>query len=102
LTASVTAIRGPNGREANIHEYLARGIVPSTITTEKEVTHPNFVDLVNAGYHFQVGRLDDLINNIRSQDLTSVKVRAEWLNRVELWTQKAIEDHRLIAHEKTP
>jgi hypothetical protein len=40
--------------------------------------------------------LDVLIDRIDEQDSTSVLTRGQWVDRLELWTLKAIEDNSLL------
>jgi hypothetical protein len=84
-----------------ISQYLSRAIVPSTVLIAGEEVYPNPVTLLNAGLHFLLEELPELIQNIAGEDPESVETQSRIGARVELWILKAIEDNRLLARQET-
>jgi hypothetical protein len=82
-----------------ISEYLARAIVPSTVVIGHEQHHPEPIILLNAGFHFLLEELPQLINRISGEDPLSVEAQSRIGSRVELWILKAIEDNRLLTRQ---
>jgi hypothetical protein len=87
---------------AVIEEHLHRGIVPSTVFFNGDRRNPRPITILNTAYKLALESLDILISSARDQDPASVRVRAEWLRRLEQWTVKAFEDHRLLAYKPAP
>jgi hypothetical protein len=86
--------------QKDIRNYLSRAIVPSSIIHKGVLTYPDPIAIVNAAYGLQLEALEELINHIESQDPTSVLTRSQWIDRLELWTMKAIEDNGLLIRQK--
>jgi hypothetical protein len=85
--------------ETAIRAHLVRGIVPSTIIVDGERKYPGPVALINAAHRFCLERLDDLVAGIEGEDKTSARTRSVWMERVELWTLKALEDNQLLTQQ---
>jgi len=85
-----------------VEEHLHRGIVPSTVFCKGQRVNPKPITILNTAYKLSLESLDTLIQGAWEQDATSVAVRAEWLRRLEQWTVKAFEDHRLLAYKPLP
>jgi hypothetical protein len=83
-----------------VEEHLHRGIVPSTVFYNGVRVNPTPITILNTAYKVSLDSLDTLISSAWEQDPASVAVRAEWLRRLEQWTMKAFEDHRLLAYKK--
>jgi hypothetical protein len=83
----------------DIRNHLSRAVVPSSIVRHGETAYPDPVAIVNSSYVLRLESLDDLINNIEDQDGSSVSTRAHWIDRLELWTLKAIEDNGLLVKQ---
>jgi len=86
----------------HIHNYLAAGIVPSTINMRlgvgKDDTYiapASPVVLLNSGMDFYLNHMPDLITSIPGEDLSSFERRLHWLRRLEEWIAKALEDQSL-------
>jgi hypothetical protein len=83
-----------------IEEYLSNGVVPSTVLVGGHLCYPDPLAILNASYKFYLESLDTLINSIQNQDSSSVGHRDRWIKRLELWTIKALEDHRLLKEQR--
>jgi hypothetical protein len=86
--------------EANIREYLSWAVVPSTIVRDGLTYHPDPLAIVNASYGLYLESLNGLVNRIENQDPTSVRTKGQWIERLELWTAKAIEDNGLLVRQQ--
>jgi hypothetical protein len=84
----------------SIEEYLSNGVVPSTVLVRGHLCYPAPVAVLNASWKFYLESLDTLIGRIEGQDPSSVSDRQRWIKRLELWTIKAIEDHKLLTGQK--
>jgi hypothetical protein len=82
-----------------IEAHLHRGVVPSTVFHNASRLNPKPITILNAAYKLSLESLDTLILNAWNQDPNSVAVRADWLRRLEQWTVKAFEDHRLLSYK---
>jgi hypothetical protein len=84
-----------------IQEYLENGVVPSTLTRTDGAPNdiPNPVTLLNASFEFYIQSLDKLLSNIEATDIQSIKDRSYWVNRIEMWVAKAIEDSTLLSQK---
>jgi hypothetical protein len=75
--------------------------VPSTLVLDGgRLVYPDPITIINASYRFYLESVPDLVDNIRGQD-ESAGTRAKWVERLELWTLKAIEDHSLLERQRT-
>jgi len=91
-----------------IEEYLANGIVPSTLYFGKnkkslKMETPGIVPLLNASYKFYLDSMGSLLKRIdvsKDGGPASVKARSKWASKVEEWTMKAIEDNTLLASQQ--
>jgi hypothetical protein len=84
-----------------IAEYLVNGIVPSTLNVrepsgEPRQVQPTPITLLNASYRFYLEGVEDLMDRIEGQDLSSAHDRAVWMRKIENWTAKALEDVALL------
>jgi hypothetical protein len=84
----------------SIEEYLSNGVVPSTVLVRGHLLYPAPVAVLNASWKFYLESLDTLIGRIEGQDPCKVSDRQRWIKRLELWTIKAIEDHKLLTGQK--
>jgi hypothetical protein len=105
VTATVSGLdSGVHGFEEyqkDIQKYLSRAVVPSSLVHNGVLCHPDPVAIINASYGLYLEALDDLIIHVEGQDSTSVRVRGQWTDRLELWTMKAIEDYGLLINQAT-
>lgn len=83
-----------------VEEYLSNGVVPSTVLVRGHLLYPPPVAVLNASWKFHLESLDTLISRIEDQDPSKVSDRQRWIERLELWTIKAIEDHKLLTGQK--
>jgi hypothetical protein len=81
-----------------VSKLLLHGVVPSSIVDEKngESRCPNPVTVLNVAFMTYLDRVADLMTKIEKQDIDSVKERAFWTEKLEMWTLKALEDYELI------
>ena len=97
VTSTLSGLKsGLDGFEAydeDIRKHLSRAVVPSSIVRDGVMHCPDPVAVVNASYCMCLAAMDGLIDRIEAQDLTSVRTRGQWIDRLELWTIKAIEDN---------
>jgi hypothetical protein len=84
----------------SIEEYLSHGVVPSTVLVKGHLLFPAPIAVLNASWKFYLESLDILISRIEGQDPAKVSDRQRWIERLELWTIKAIEDHKLLTGQK--
>jgi len=86
---------------AGIENCLLHGVVPSKLLAERATSSPTPVSMINAAYCFCLTRLQELMAKLSEQDFRSLKDRKKWIERVEAWTMKGIEDAQLfVASEK--
>jgi hypothetical protein len=85
-----------------IQEYLASGIVPSTINIRTgkrpEDTTPALVSplvLLNSSMDFYLNRVSELMDFIPGENKVLYERRLHWVRRIEEWIAKAIEDQSL-------
>jgi len=87
-----------------IAEYLDQGVVPSSINVRTgpgkyEIAIPSALTLVNASFRYYLERIEKLMSAVKDQDPTVAEKRVYWINRLQSWTAKALEDIALC--EKT-
>jgi hypothetical protein len=85
-----------------VSEYLRHGVVPSSVLDPKDgsTIHPSPVTILNVAYQLYLDALSDLIKSIEGQDATSVEHRNTWIQRLEMWTSKALDDHELLEKQR--
>jgi hypothetical protein len=84
-----------------MEQYFDNGIVPSTINVDVgngiiEQAHPSAVTIINAAFRYYLEKLDNLMLRIKNQDIQSIETRSYWINKVQSWAAKALEDVSLI------
>lgn len=100
--ARVTAsLRASNGWASEIDEfkhlgpevirYLSKAIVPSTLFIDSDFTKPTGTVLLNAAHLFYLSRIEDLMGSEISDNPETLR-RDIWMERVENWTTKGLED----------
>jgi hypothetical protein len=87
-----TDMRGP------ITDYLSEAVVPSTLYIRKEFRRPSAVVLLNAAHLFYLSGIEDLMRNSDAPDSSNIENRTIWMERVENWTTKGLEDIALPAN----
>jgi hypothetical protein len=75
-----------------IGTYLCHAVVPSTLYVGNEFRRPSAIVLLNAAHLFYLSGIEDLMNNSDRPNLTDIKQRDIWMERVENWTTKGLED----------
>ncbi len=79
----------------HIEKCLLNGIVPSVSPDDQSIP-PNPVSVINTAFTFYLTSLDELMERLGKKPL-DVKERSYWTNRLESWTQKALEDIQLLS-----
>lgn len=72
--------------------YLCRAVVPSTLYINKIFRKPSAIVLLNAAHVFYLSGIEDLMSNSDNPDHSKIDKRDVWMERVENWTTKALED----------
>lgn len=80
----------------NIEKCLLHGVVPSHLLTEDSAS-PAPASMINAAYCFYLTRLPDLMNKLEGQRPTEPDHRRVWIDKLEAWTMKGVEDSQLLA-----
>jgi len=80
---------------SNIETCLLHGVVPSHLLTENSGS-PAPVSMINAAYCFYLTRLPDLMNKLEGQRPTEPDHRRVWIDKLEAWTMKGVEDSQLL------
>jgi len=75
-----------------ISTYLGHAVVPSTLYVRNEFKKPNAIVVLNAAHLFYLSGIEGLMNNSDKPDPTDIMQRDIWMERVENWTTKALED----------
>jgi hypothetical protein len=85
-----------------VGEYLRHGVVPSSVPDPStgSTVHPSPVTVLNVAYQLYLDEFSDLIRSIEKQDPNSVHDRNTWIQRLELWALKAIDDHELFERQR--
>jgi hypothetical protein len=96
LSGFASGLQSFEEHEKDIRAYLSRAVVPSSIVRDGVMYYPDPVAIINASYGLHLESLNDLIDNIEDQEPKSVRTRGQWIDRLELWTAKAIEDNGLL------
>ena len=100
--ARVTAnLRTNDGRASEIDEfehlglevigYLSKAIVPSTLFVDSGFKGPPGTVMLNAAHLFYLSGIEDLLTSEISDNLEIFR-RDIWMERVENWTTKGLED----------
>jgi hypothetical protein len=82
-----------------ISQALNHGVVPSRVIRRKKEEFPSPEAVVNSAFCFYLKNLPAFVKTIRTipeQRPDSPEHRAKWSRRLQLWTLKALEDHRLL------
>ena len=86
-------------QRARIENCLLHGVVPSQLLVEGGeggALSPTPVSMINAAYCFYLTRLPELMNSLEGQKDSDLKQRQNWIERLEAWTMKGIEDYQLF------
>jgi hypothetical protein len=84
-------------RRQEIEECLLHGIVPSKLFADGTTLSPKPVSMINAAYCFYLTRLPELMKKLENQEDWNLEHRKNWVERLEAWTMKGIEDAQLLA-----
>jgi hypothetical protein len=92
-----------------VREYLLHGVVPSVVpepsskrARKPKKKNPNPVTILNVSYQLYLDSLPELLARIKDLSASSVTDRANWTQRLETWTLKALDDLELIWIRPTP
>ena len=97
VKASAKSIPAFRAQAKAISEYLSRAVVPSTIVRRGQLEHPTSIVLINALFRFYLDGIPKLVANVEQSDSRSaVKSHSKFVERLELWALKALEDCRLL------
>jgi hypothetical protein len=91
-----TAAEDFGRQRAKIENCLLHGVVPSQLLVEGGPLSPTPVSMINAAYCFYLTRLPELVNSLEGQKDSDLKQRQNWIERLEAWTMKGIEDFQLL------
>lgn len=72
--------------------HLSHAVVPSTLYVVNEFKKPSAIVLLNAAHLFYLSGIEDLMGNSDTPDSADIAKRDFWMERVENWTTKALED----------
>ncbi|HXR38064.1 MAG TPA: hypothetical protein VN776_03190 [Terracidiphilus sp.] len=75
-----------------ISTYLCQAVIPSTLFVGNEFRKPSAIVLLNAAHLFYLSGIEDLMSNSDKPDLSDIRQRDIWMERVENWTTKGLED----------
>jgi hypothetical protein len=97
VTSDVQA-RSADFREwrSSLEDCLVNGIVPSKLL-EIGAASPTPVSMINAAYCVYLARLPELMSKLEGQDVAKPDHRQTWIERLEDWTMKGIDDYYLLA-----
>ena len=79
-----------------LEESCLHGVVPSHLIGREPGKFPTPVSMINSAYCFYLARLPELMAKLENQDPNNPEQRALWVERLEAWTMKAIEDFHLV------
>ena len=83
-----------------IEQCLAHGVVPSRLLVDDNPSWPTPIAMVNAAYCFYLSRLPELMDKLEDQDSSKPADRQKWIQKLESWTMKGIEDYYLLKAEQ--
>jgi hypothetical protein len=85
-------VRAFSEQFGTVMDYLSFGVVPSRLIIGYTAVTPSGTVLLNAAYSFYLNKLDTLLDRLSTTDCDCIQCRANWAERVEMWTAKALED----------
>lgn len=98
VQTSSNAIPAFRAQSKTISEYLSRAVVPSTIVVKGRLENPTSIVLINALFRFYLEGIPSLVANVEAKEPRSiVKAHSEFVDRLELWALKALEDCTLLS-----
>ena len=80
-----------------INTYLRQAVVPSTLWFDNAFRKPSPIVLLNAAHLFYLSGIEDLIKNSDKPAIDDIGLRDTWMERVENWTTKALEDINMFS-----
>jgi len=83
-------------RRLEIEDCFLHGVVPSKLLAEGEASSPTQVSMINAAYCFYLTLLPKLMDKLEGQESYNLIHRKKWIEKLEAWTMKGIEDHQLL------
>ena len=88
----VSEVRDFTEVKKEIWNCLRHAIVPSTLWIDGAFRIPSETILLNAAHLFYLSGIEDLIAKSDGPNVDGVGLRDIWMERVENWTTKALED----------
>jgi len=86
---------------STIRQYLNHGVVPSTVVFRNRLDFPTPIAVINAAFFFYLQGLPGLSDRLTtSRSAMGIKRRSELQAKVQMWTMKALEDHRLLRDQQ--
>jgi dCTP deaminase len=83
-------------RREDVENCLLHGVVPSKLLADGDTASPTPVSMINAAYCFYLTRLPELMAKLEGQREDNLQHRKTWIERLEAWTMKGIEDYQLL------
>jgi hypothetical protein len=87
-------------RKAEIERCFLHGCVPSMLLSETQTESPTPAAIVNAAYCFQLASLGRLMGRFVGQVPHDMQHRAKWIEKLEAWAMKGIEDSQLLSDKR--
>jgi len=79
-----------------LESCLVNGVVPSKLVEER-ASSPTPVSMINAAYCVYLARLPELMDKLDGQRIADPQDRQRWIERLEAWTMKGIDDYFLLS-----
>ena len=82
-----------------VDTYLSHAVVPSTLWVKDGFKTPSSIVLLNAAHMYYLTGIEDLIKSSDKPESDDIHLRAVWMERVENWTTKGLEDISMLKKE---
>jgi hypothetical protein len=79
-----------------LESCLVNSVVPSKLVEER-ASSPTPVSMINAAYCVYLARLSELMDKLDGQLISAPEHRQRWVERLEAWTMKGIDDYFLLS-----
>ena len=79
-----------------LESCFVNGVVPSQLVAEG-ASSPTPVSMINAAYCVYLARLSELMDKLDGQLISAPEHRQRWVERLEAWTMKGIDDYFLLS-----
>lgn len=81
--------------QSSLEDCLVNGIVPSKLL-DGGTTPVTPVSMINAAYCVYLARVPELMGKLEDQEFSNPEHRKKWIERLEDWTMKAVDDYYLL------